>query len=83
MNLKKAHKIFLTLISVMVVLPFILNSIFPFLYPLWIVLLIGLGAAAIFVYVKFWRCPHCGEYLGLGLGKGIQLCPHCLERLDL
>ena len=28
-----------------------------------------------------WRCPHCGEYLGR-VGKGIQLCPYCHERLD-
>lgn len=28
-----------------------------------------------------WRCPHCGEYLGW-VGKGIQLCPFCHERLD-
>ncbi len=81
MNLKKAHKIFLTLISVMVVLPFILNSIFPFLYPLWIVLLIGLGAAAIFVDIKFWRCPHCGKNPGRSIPKYCSNCGHRLDEL--
>lgn len=81
MNLKKAHKIFLTLISVMVVLPFILNSIFPSLYPLWIVLLSGLGSAAIFVDVKFWRCPHCGKNLGYGIPKYCSNCGHRLDEL--
>lgn len=81
MNPKKARKVFLTLISVMVVLPFILNSIFPSLYPLWIVLIIGLGSAAIFVDVKFWRCPHCGKNLGYGIPKYCSNCGHRLDEL--
>ena len=47
----------------------------------------AVGTVLFFVYIAFnfsrWRCPHCGEYLGRDLGEGIQLCPHCLERLDL
>ena len=47
----------------------------------------ALGTVLFFVFIAFnfsrWRCPHCGEYLGRDLGEGIQLCPHCLERLDL
>lgn len=44
-----------------------------------------LSAALLLAFIRYsfsnWRCPHCGEYLGW-VGKGIQLCPHCHERLD-
>lgn len=46
----------------------------------------ALGTVLFFVYIAFnfsrWRCPHCGEYLGWDLGKGIPFCPHCHQRLD-
>lgn len=49
-------------------------------------LLLGLLAVALllaFITCAFsrWRCPHCGEFLGL-VGKGIQFCPFCHQRLD-
>ena len=48
---------------------------------------VSLGVVLFLVFISYsfshWRCPHCGEYLGWDLGKGIPLCPHCHERLDL
>lgn len=79
MNLKKARKLFLTLLLAMVILPFLLSRIFPSLYPLWLVLLAVLCAAALFVMLKFWRCPHCGKGLGNGVPK---YCPSCGHKLD-
>ena len=45
--------------------------------------LLSAGLLLAFIRYSFshWRCPHCGEYLGR-VGKGIQLCPYCHERLD-
>ena len=44
-----------------------------------------LSVALLLAFMGFsfsqWRCPHCGEFLGL-VGKGIQLCPFCHQRLD-
>ena len=44
-----------------------------------------LSAILLLAFIRYsfshWRCPHCGEYLGR-VGKGIQLCPYCHERLD-
>ena len=50
-------------------------------------LLLGLLAVALllaFIAYAFssWRCPHCGEFLGWNLGKGIPFCPYCHQRLD-
>lgn len=50
-------------------------------------LLLGLLAVALllaFIACAFsrWRCPHCGEFLGWNLGKGIPFCPYCHQRLD-
>lgn len=78
MNLKKVRKLFNALVLAMI-LPVLLGKIFPTLYLLWLVLLAGLGAAAIFVTVRFWRCPHCGMVLGRGAPK---FCPNCGHRLD-
>lgn len=27
----------------------------------------------------FWKCPHCGKYLGRSIG---EYCPHCGEKLE-
>ena len=45
--------------------------------------LLSAGLLLAFIRYSFshWRGPHCGEYLGR-VGKGIQLCPYCHERLD-
>ena len=40
-----------------------------------------LGALLAYSF-SHWRCPHCDEFLGWNLGKGIQLCPYCYGRLD-
>ncbi len=36
-------------------------------------------AAAIAANRALWRCPHCGEHLGVGAG---DTCPRCGKRLD-
>ena len=45
----------------------------------------ALAVVLLLVFISYsfsrWRCPHCGEHLGW-VGKGIQLCPFCHERLD-
>ena len=47
----------------------------------------ALGTVLFLVFISYtfshWRCPHCGEYLGWNLGKGIPFCPYCHQRLDL
>ena len=39
---------------------------------------LGAGFAALFVNLKYWRCPHCGGHQGRDPG---QLCRHCGEEL--
>ncbi len=45
-----------------------------------------IGVILFFAFMAYsfshWRCPHCDEFLGWNLGKGIQLCPYCYGRLD-
>ena len=36
-------------------------------------------AAAIAANRVLWRCPHCGEHLGVGVG---DVCPRCGKWLD-
>lgn len=36
-------------------------------------------AAAIAANRALWRCPHCGEHLGMGAE---ETCPKCGRRLD-
>lgn len=36
-------------------------------------------AAAIAANRILWRCPHCGEHLGTGVGEN---CPRCGKRLE-
>lgn len=79
MNLKKVRKIFVALVWAMAILPLLLKAIFPSLWPLWLALVFGLGAAAIAVTVAWWRCPHCGAGLGHGVPK---FCPSCGRKLD-
>lgn len=79
MNLKKVRKLFLALVFAMLIPAFILKPIFPSLWPLWLVLILGLGAAAIAVDLALWRCPHCGANLGRDAPK---FCPSCGHRLD-
>ena len=45
-----------------------------------------IGVILFFAFMAYsfshWRCPHCDEFLGWNLGKGIQLCPYCYGRQD-
>lgn len=31
------------------------------------------------MYIAFWRCPHCGRFLGRDVG---DYCTHCGKKLD-
>ena len=41
------------------------------------VLLLG----AVFLWLAFYRCPHCGRLLPLRRDSGPSLCHHCGEKL--
>lgn len=78
MKLQQARKVLLALLAVLLLcllLAALLGS-----------MALGLLAVALllaFIAYAFsrWRCPHCGELLGW-VGRGIQLCPFCHQRLD-
>ncbi len=36
---------------------------------------------AVILRLVFWKCPHCGRYLGQN--TWIKHCPHCGNALDL
>ena len=39
-----------------------------------------LAVVLVVVNLLFWRCPHCGEYLGRDVGR---FCTYCGEELEL
>ena len=44
------------------------------------VLALALVTALTLLHLRYWRCPHCGQYLGrTGCA---EYCPHCGKRLD-
>ena len=85
MKLRQARKVMLALFAAMA-LSLLLGAILSGTGAVWASLFfVVLGTVLFFVFIAYtfshWRCPHCGEYLGR-VGKGIQLCPYCHERLD-
>ena len=84
MKLKKARKVMLCLLCAMA-LSLLLGAILPWAGAC--LFFVALGTILFLVFISYnfshWRCPHCGEYLGWDLGKGIPFCPYCHERLDL
>ena len=84
MKLKKARKVMLCLLSAMALALLtgaLLRSAMASLF------FVSLGTVLFLIFISYnfshWRCPHCGEYLGWDLGKGIPFCPHCHGRMDL
>lgn len=76
MNLKKVLRITYWLVGICLVL-----MVFGALIESITVALIGIAVsfAAVFVSIKYWRCPHCGKHLGRDLGK---YCLHCGKELE-
>ncbi len=78
MNLPQTRKLLLALLIALALsslLAFLLDSL-----PLGL-LAVALLLAFMGCAFSFWRCPRCGEPLGW-VGKGIQFCPHCHQRID-
>lgn len=76
MNLKKVLRINYWLLGIclgVMLLGAIVESI-----PL---LLAGVGVSFVMLFftIKYWRCPHCGEYLGRDMAK---YCRHCGKELE-
>ena len=46
--------------------------------PVLLCVILALTAAALYVILRWWRCPHCGKGLGHGRPK---YCPHCGKRI--
>lgn len=80
MKLQRAKRVMLGLLGAMllsmVLAALLANMVFALLS---VILLLAFISYAF----SHWRCPHCGEFLGWNLGKGIPFCPYCHERLDL
>ena len=84
MKLKQARTVMLCLLGAMA-LSLLLGAVLP-----WVTagfFFVSLGTVLFLVFISYsfshWRCPHCGEYLGWNLGKGIPFCPYCHKRLDV
>ena len=76
MTLKKLLEIrvyFLLGGLICMMLGMILNSVF-FQMMTYLVILVWFVLT-----VLFFRCPHCGKFLGRALG---EYCPHCGEKLE-
>lgn len=48
-------------------------------YPLDILLLLVVSVALVALFLRFWRCPACGERLPLRIEnpRFLGMCPHC------
>ena len=84
MKLKKTRTVMLSLLGAMA-LSLLLGALLPWVGASLIFTALGTVLFLVFISYSFsnWRCPHCGEYLGWNLGKGIPFCPYCHDRLDL
>ena len=85
MKLREVRKVLRALLGAMG-LCLLLGAVLAGAAPLVGLLFAAAGAVLFFVFMAYnfsqWRCPHCGEYLGWNLGKGIPICPFCAQRLD-
>lgn len=70
MDLKKTKKI----LSVLIVTAFILLVLGVTYWKPLLYICVALAVIYTAVYMKFWRCPHCGELLGR---YGGTTCHHC------
>ena len=84
MKLKKTRTVMLCLLGAMA-LSLLLGAVLPWTGACLFFVLLGTVLFLVFISYTFshWRCPRCGEYLGLRLGKGIPFCPYCHGRLDI
>lgn len=71
MNLKKSKSLLSALIYLIIVL--LLLGVFLGLRPLYYVC-VAVAIVYIVLYMKLWRCPHCGAVLGR---SGGTVCPAC------
>lgn len=71
MNLKKTKRLLGLLVYLMILL--LLAAVFFAVQELYYVC-IGAAVVYILLYMKLWRCPHCGAVLGR---SGGTLCPNC------
>ena len=76
MNLKKTRKVILSLFVAIFVTGMAAGILESMVFA---VITLGLCVALVAVSLTFWRCPHCGEYLGRNVG---QYCTHCGKKLD-
>lgn len=71
MNLKKTKRLLGILVYLMILL--LLAAVFLAVRELYYVC-IATTVVYILLYMKLWRCPHCGAVLGR---SGGTLCPNC------
>lgn len=52
-------------------------------YPLDILLLLAVAVALVVLFLRFWRCPACGERLPVRIEnpRFLGMCPHCGAQL--
>ena len=81
MTPKKAKDTAIGLLIAMLILclPAILNGDAGSVWPVSLCVTLVLGGAAVFVLLRWWRCPHCRK--GLGNGRPTY-CPHCGKRIE-
>ena len=78
MNLNQVKYLLYALLAAVILaafLPALLGLPWAGSIPLFLIPLAAYAAAA----WKLWRCPHCGEHLGVGVG---DVCPRCGKWLD-
>ena len=71
MNLKKTKRLLGALVCLMILL--LLLAVFLAMRELYFVC-IAVVVAYLLLYMKLWRCPHCGAVLGR---SGGTRCPNC------
>lgn len=76
MNLKKTKRILSLLFILILILLFLGLSFHPILYFAAIILTI----VYVIIYMKKWRCPHCGKILARGF---ITRCLNCGEDVGI
>ncbi len=78
MNLKKAQKLIICLWVAAVVCAVLIALTRDFWY---VVIALAAMIAQVIVRLKYWRCPHCGKFLGKQLGP--QHCRNCGQKVEL
>ena len=79
MDMKKKKRI-LDLALIAVFLPILVGYIVAQTWVMFISCALVVGW--VILHHRWWRCPHCGAYLGRYDMK-ISYCPHCGEKIHL